>query len=378
MKILFTGDTFLKSPKTPVIGDKLRVIAEECAVRSCNFEGPIRSSGNPIKKAGPHIQQHPDAVNILLKEGFNFYNLGNNHIFDYGERGLKKTLAELRGTTCVGAAPSLEQALEPVFIRNRITVGFFSVCEASFSTATQAGHAGAAWINHPTLEERVGQASESADAIVLQAHAGVEGVHVPLPEWRSRYKELIDAGADAIIGHHPHVPQGWEMYDGKPIFYSLGHFLFESERNDQYWNSGLAVVLEVDKEGYVNHRIIPIRVKGGIVDVTQSVEYSQALNSWCRLLAQENYQQMVDDMAVRLFSDRYENYYLLSMNGMSDSTTVKQVAYNCLLYVLSKLKITQMDIDKTLLWHNLSKESHLWITQRALDQAQRRNQEYDR
>ena len=360
------------------MGHKLRVIVEAWAVRSCNFEGPIESCGDIIKKAGPHLEQHPDAANILLKEGFNFFNLGNNHMLDYGETGLNKTLAELRGTHCVGAATSLGDALEPVFIRNRITVGLFSVCEASFSTATQAGHAGAAWINHPTLEERVGQASESADAVVVQAHAGVEGVHVPLPEWRNRYKELIDAGADAIIGHHPHVPQGWEVYAGKPIFYSLGHFLFESDRNDLYWDSGLAVVLEFDKDGYVNHQIIPTRVKRGVVDVTESVEYSQALRSWCRLLSDDSYQQMVDDMTVRLYSERYENYYLLSMNGMIGSTTLKQVAYNCLIYVLSKLNIRSMDVDKTLLWHNLTKESHLWVTQRALNRDQRINQKYNR
>jgi len=83
-------------------------------------------------------------------------------------------------------------------------------------------------------------------------------------------------------------------------------------------------------------------------------------------------------MTVRLYSERYENYYLLSMNGMFGSTTVKQVAYNCLLYVLSKLNIRSMDVDKTLLWHNLTKESHLWVTQRALNRDQRINQKYNR
>jgi len=86
---------------------------------------------------------------------------------------------------------------------------------------------GFAWINHPKSNKIVGESKKKVDFLIIQIHAGEEDLHLPQPEWRKRYKEIINLGADLIIGHHPHIPQPVEFYKGKMIVYSLGNFYFK-------------------------------------------------------------------------------------------------------------------------------------------------------
>ena len=68
-------------------------------------------------------------------------------------------------------------------------------------------------------------------------HDGIEYIDIPLPEQRERYRDFVDYGADGVFVHHPHVPQGWEVYKGRPIFYSLGNFFFNSKNTPDYKTS---------------------------------------------------------------------------------------------------------------------------------------------
>ena len=95
-------------------------------------------------------------------------------------------------------------------------------------------------------------------------HNGIEYIDVPLPETIARYRDFVDYGADGVIGSHPHCPQGWEEYKGKPIFYSLGNFFFNSKDTDQFrankphWYEGLCVKMELEA-GKINYQIINTR-----------------------------------------------------------------------------------------------------------------------
>lgn len=100
---------------------------------------------------------------------------------------------------------------------------------------------------------------KSCDVLLIIAHCGVEYMEQPLPEWRERYKRWIELGADGVITSHPHVPQGWEMYQGKPICYSLGNFCFQRKKNIpvNWWNS-LICVLDVDEKRRVKITMRPV------------------------------------------------------------------------------------------------------------------------
>ena len=102
-------------------------------------------------------------------------------------------------------------------------------------------------VNHIIVE-----AKKQIDYLFILPHDGIEYVDVPLPETIARYRDFIDYGADGVIGTHPHCPQGWESYKGKPIFYSLGNFLFNSKEgydyratNRPHWYEGLCVTLSI-------------------------------------------------------------------------------------------------------------------------------------
>src|SRR5690606_3657601 len=114
---------------------------------------------------------------------------------------------------------------------NGIKIGFFAGTSCDFSALkdkwTDKDKVGCSWINQIQVNNIIRTAKEQCDHLIILSHGGIEFMDVPLPEWRDRYRELIDLGADAVIGTHPHVPQGIEIYNKKPIFYSLGNFYFD-------------------------------------------------------------------------------------------------------------------------------------------------------
>ena len=101
-------------------------------------------------------------------------------------------------------------------------------------------------VNHVIIE-----AKKEVDYLFVLPHDGIEYIDIPLPETIARYRDFIDYGADGVIGTHPHCPQGWETYKDKPIFYSLGNFLFNSKENYEFranrphWYEGLCVLMTI-------------------------------------------------------------------------------------------------------------------------------------
>jgi len=115
---------------------------------------------------------------------------------------------------------------------------------------------GCAYIHDLKVNHLIMEAKQNVDYLVVLPHDGVEFIDVPLPEIIARYRDFVEYGADAVIGTHPHCPQGWEEYQGKPIFYSLGNFFFNSKNDPSYrawnrphWYEGLCLVLEIDDNG---------------------------------------------------------------------------------------------------------------------------------
>lgn len=132
------------------------------------------------------------------------------------------------------------------------------------------------------------------------AHAGIEEIDAPLPEWREKYKFFIDCGADCVIGTHPHVPQGWEEYKGKPIFYSLGDFYFDFLTGQHpYWSKNLVVLMELGEEGNINYEVRNISFSNYIIDEDLSEETKQHNNYLCDLL-NDKYIDYVNEQSLKL------------------------------------------------------------------------------
>ena len=213
--------------------------------------------------AGPQAE----AIAILRDAGFDMVGNANNHAWDFGRDGLIENLAHLdsAGLAHAGTGPTLGAAWRPVVIRMKgWTIAFFSITAifnnpVTLSVIGSPAECCVAWADTLIAAQRFKAVRDSvgADLVIAYVHAGMEYRPVPEPDVVIRFRALVRAGADAVIGHHPHVPQGIEYLDGKPIVYSLGNFVF---KQGQPWtNRGLWAELEITA-GHSRLSILPLAV----------------------------------------------------------------------------------------------------------------------
>lgn len=198
-----------------------------------NLEGPLTDAGEPFPDKKYLFRTSPSRVApALARAGFDVVSLANNHTLDYGNAGLLDTRSALfdQGIAAVGAGNDLDRARRAALIeRNGHTVGVLAYSntypEEFWATPE---HAGTAFGHRAHVEADVKALNRQADIVVVSFHWGREAT----PELRSYQPMLahaaIDAGADIVAGHHPHVLQGIERYGDGIIFYSLGNFTFGS------------------------------------------------------------------------------------------------------------------------------------------------------
>jgi poly-gamma-glutamate synthesis protein (capsule biosynthesis protein) len=224
-----------------------------------NFEVPLKpvNAHLPVQKR-ERFFQHDDTPDFLRELGFNLFQLANNHTFDWGEDGFKKTKAVL-GDASFGAGSYEEAYKIKIVEKNGLKIGFMSLSFAAytgvFDDVTNHEGLGCAYINDLRVNHDIIRAKKQVDYLFVLPHDGIEYIDIPMPETIARYRDFIDYGADGVIGTHPHCPQGWEVYKDKPIFYSLGNFLFNSKEgydyrawNRPHWYEGLCVKMNLSKD----------------------------------------------------------------------------------------------------------------------------------
>lgn len=258
-------------------------------VAFCNLECPISARGTPtpLKTPGDIAAKReflfrgiPEAAKVLESAGFDVVSLANNHILDYGEDALDDTVTHLSLVNIkhCGAGKDLEAARTPAVVRVGDTrIAFLSYVWSGTLPGTQffeVGRPGSGCVMLHThekgalseesaeiLAEDLRAARALADFVIVSVHWGIERMHRPRPWQRKLARIMIDSGADVIIGHHPHVLQGIELYNGKPIMYSLGNFVFPSIRDA---NNDSCIALLTLESGYGFLEIKPVRIQDGI------------------------------------------------------------------------------------------------------------------
>jgi len=364
-KIFIAGDIVILSEKQNIVDEELKKIITHSDMAICNFEAPIKSEGNPIPKAGPHLSQHPKAIDYVKDAGFNICSLANNHFFDYGIKGVETTLNKFKSLnidTC-GAGLNFNEANQLLIKQvNGIKFGFLAFCEGEFGVFTNYSDYGAvAYVNHYSTNSLIRNSKNEVDFLIVIVHAGVENVDLPLPEWRHRYKEICDLGADTVIGHHPHVPQGWETHDGKPIFYSLGNFYFDRESKSE--NFSYSVILEFNDKHLSEFKIITHLKSKGITSLVSANEFNEKLKILCEKLGNSYYFE-IDKLIIELYNKRYKLHYqnasLGHHAGMTLFKRLKRFIYNLIFRNISNIK------NNLLLLHNIRIESHRFVMERAL------------
>lgn len=215
-----------------------------------NLESPLTKHTIPINKTGPALKGSPKASKFLKSAGFNLVTLANNHIMDFGRKGLEDTIQQLKKdeVSYVGAGLSGNKALSPFYFeKNGVKIAIINVSENEWSTTTD-DRAGANPINPVENFYQIKEAKKLVDKVIVISHGGHEMNELPSPRMKKLFRYYVDAGADAVINHHMHCISGFEVYENCPIFYSLGNFIFDnpSYRNT-IWNIGMAINLSIDK-----------------------------------------------------------------------------------------------------------------------------------
>lgn len=265
MKVLVAGDYVPRGQVADMMDrrdfsyfDEIRSLTNSMDLSIVNLEAPIvENEAKPIEKCGPNLRTTAKVVESLRYAGFDMVTLANNHIMDYGSVGLEDTLENLNkgDILSVGAGENIEEAGRTVYFeKDGKTIAIINCCEHEFSIAgihTQ----GANPLNPMRQYHAIQDAKSRADYIIVIVHGGHEHWQLPSPRMVETYRFFIEIGADAVVNHHQHVYSGYEVYNGKPIFYGLGNFCFEySTKKNTSWNYGYVVSLEFgDKVDFKLH-----------------------------------------------------------------------------------------------------------------------------
>ncbi len=196
----------------------------------CNVECCIATVGQPVPKQY-NFRAHPRAALAVAEAGFDVVSLANNHSLDYGKAALAETVEHLRrhGVLPVGGGKTLAEARALRIVKRRgLRVGFLAYLGLFPSILPlRSGEPGLAMAELSFIRHDVRAARKRVDVLIVSMHAGKEYTFRSTARQKQIARTAIDCGADMVIGHHPHVVQEMEIYRGRPIFYSLGNFVFD-------------------------------------------------------------------------------------------------------------------------------------------------------
>lgn len=227
-----------------------------------NLEIPLSEKGRPIFKVGPRLHGKPEMAAALEEMGVTAANLANNHILDFGPEALVDTMENLKrqGIAFFGAGITAQQARAPrVLEAGSFRLGFVGFCEKEESIAAKK-RPGAAEMREGVIAETIDELRGQVDFVILSLHFGIEFADFPTLEDMYMCRRLVERGADVILGHHPHVPQGFERYRDGVILYSLGNFLFDmGEEAPARAKLGYAYQLHLSAKGVEDVLPLPYR-----------------------------------------------------------------------------------------------------------------------
>lgn len=364
MKFVFCGDFVSQWPEKIKVDEKLRMLFNSADYVAVNFEAPVSGIGTPIDKSGPSLTQSQYSPSFIEGLGANIIMMANNHIMDNGKDACQASINKFSSETLVIGVGYLNDAYRiRVLEKDGVKIGLLCLVHKEFGALgidSDDTDYGTAWINHPRVNKAILNAKKLCDLLVVLPHAGVEDVVVPLPEWRARYKEFIDMGADAVIASHPHTPQGWEEYNGKMIYYSLGNFFFQlfSSQHDENWYKGLVVEMDVDPDKNLSFEVHNTRFTENSLTLDESTDSRKYNDYFCELLRDDKeYWNYLNRMLKSLWPE-YKLYLLRGLGAITPTANFRVFSHAA--YGVLKGQ------DIPMMLNNFQCESHRWAIERML------------
>lgn len=268
VRLAFVGDVMLSDGPGRVIAsgrDPFAHVAErlrQADVRIGNLECVIARQGRALDKPWT-FRAHPRVLPVL-KRHLDVVSVANNHVGDFGREAFTEMLGHLdaSGIPRVGGGRNLTEAHRPLIIeKHGLRIALLAYDEF-FPRSFEAGpdRPGSAWSDDEQVVDDIRRArtEHRADLVIPFMHWGSEGELVSNARQRQLARLMIDAGADAVVGAHPHVVQDAEVYRGKPIVYSLGNFVFDGFESLEH-RTGWMLFFTVDRGGVRQWHVEPVR-----------------------------------------------------------------------------------------------------------------------
>lgn len=323
MKIGFTGDIafseytkdLYKHPK--VLNKKIYDFLNNNDYNVLNFESPITESNLTQKSALAHKSSFEalDYIKEYIKNPV--LSLANNHMMDFGQRGLLDTMKYVKSEKLpfIGAGKNEEDATKYIILGKDVKVGIIAVQYKDYLIAT-ADTPGTAQNNHfKLIKKKILELKNKVDWVVMIYHGGEEFINTPLPYTRSLYKKFLKWGADIVVAHHPHTVQGYEKVGNKIIFYSLGNFIFDTDfqRAQEGTDEGVLISIDFNKDSYFFDKLLlkKDRENNKLETIEDNINFCDIKKRYYKNWRKEA-RRLKDIKERRVELKKYRNRFLLS------------------------------------------------------------------
>lgn len=290
-----------------LVGDTIFEILQSSDGSIFNIEGPLFEGENPITKCGPCLKMSPKSINGIKQLKPSVVTLSNNHIMDHGIDGLKNTINCLNNAEVpfIGAGMNLEEASKCYVIeKDGIRIGVYSAAEHEFSIADNK-HAGANPFDPLESFDHISNLKNETDFVVVLYHGGREYYRYPSPYIQRVFKKMVDKGADIVVAQHTHCIGAFEEYNGALLVYGQGNFIFDGG-NNEYWNSGILVKLDITKSNFA-YSFIPFAKNGGCIRAVEEKNIDYFLNDF--------YERSNNIKSSEFVNNTYDNYCRSSIDS---------------------------------------------------------------
>ncbi len=271
IRICITGDwapirafePLMATDPAAVYGDLLAPI-QAADLKIFNLETPFTRTSDFTVKSGASFKADPKHAKALKILEVDAVTLANNHIWDCGLKGFEHTLETLSCSKIrwTGAGRNLAMAATPLILeKTGLKIGILNFSEGEDLTAATAQTPGVMGWDPALMEARVKSLRNQVDLVIVIAHCGIEYVPFPPPYVTQAFQGLADAGADLVVGHHPHVPQGLQIHKKTPIFYSLGNFVFFQPTDLLFRKLGIVLFADLDCQGIAALTMLPYQIQ---------------------------------------------------------------------------------------------------------------------
>ena len=296
--LVFAGDVLIAEAMeqyydsegvTRIVSKELLKEMQDADICMVNNEFQFSNRGTPMEDKKFTFQTDPKYVKILTDMGVDIVSLANNHSIDFGLEALEDTFVTLDGAGILyaGAGMTKERAeqLQIIEVDGR-KIGFLAATRvipvAEWNVDIREPGLFATY-DDTRLVACIKEAKEKCDFLAVYVHWGIEREALPQEYQTVIARHCIEAGADVIIGAHPHVLQGIEFIEDKPVFYSLGNYVFA-----QKIAQTMLVKIEIRESGEVSYSIIPAYAQGGMTKKFEGEE-AEKLFTYMNEISTKNY-----------------------------------------------------------------------------------------